>query len=511
MRPAATRLPAKSTRSRKRLEPQANIDDASLKRGLRVLTVEVAFSASCDAVMTGVILTAFALHNGASETQIGILAAVAFWAQLLQGPGVLLVDRLRRRKAIAVVGSLVSSIAPASLAALAFAAAGGPGAPVALIAAVALYCCAGAFAGCAWNAWTRDLVPDDVRGRFFARRSRLATVASVGMGLLAASALDLAPEGSPARPLAFAALFALAFVAQWFSAATLSRAVEPMMPDPGPPRRLRAMLAQPLRDPDFRSLIRFTASWQFAVNLAQPFFTVFILKQLGFSVTMMMALTIISQLANIWSLKRWGVLADRYGFKSILNVAAPAFLLCVAGMIGASQFAYEWLTFGYLVVLHIFLGMATAGVALGSGSIAQALSPKGEAAAYLSANGVISSVIGGIAPILGGLGAHFFAVREFGIVLEWTGPRVQGEIAGLRLSGWDFYFAISALCGLYALHRLAMVKEEGEVERRELMTAILERARSHFGRPPGGAGPPEELSAMLAEDETAAKPGKSGS
>ena len=133
--------------------------------------------------------------------------------------------------------------------------------------------------------------------------------------------------------------------------------------------------------------------------------------------------------------------------------------------------------------------------------------PKGEAAAYLSANGLISSAFGGLAPILGGMGAHFFAVREFGLLLEWSGPRYQGEVLGLRLTGWDFYFALSALCGLYALHRLAVVREEGEIDRRDLMQAILERAASRFGRPSavGGAGPPEDLSAALSETEPASR------
>lgn len=484
-------------------EPHAVIDPPALKRGLRTLTLEVVFSSTCDAVMMGVILTAFALHNGANEAQIGLLAAIVFWAQLLQAPGVLLVERLRRRKAIAVVGSLVSSTAPAALAALAFAAGSGREAQLGMVAAVALYCCAGAFAGCAWNAWTRDLVPDDIRGRFFARRSRLGMVASVGMGLIAAATLDAVPEGAGGRATVFGGLYLLAFLSQLLSATSLSRAVEPMMPETAEPRRLRALLSAPLRDPDFRSLIRFTASWNFAVNLAQPFFTVFILKQLGFSVTVMMALTIISQLANVWALKRWGLLADHYGFKSVLNLAAPSFLLCVLGMIGASQFASQTVTLVYLVALHVLLGVTTAGVSLASGAIAQQMSPKGEAAAYLSANGLISSVMGGVAPILGGLGAHFFAVREFGLSLEWTGPHYQGEVLGLSLNGWDFYFALSALCGLYSLHRLAVIKAEGEIDRRDLMKVIIERASSRFGGATAGSSAPVELSATLAEGEAA--------
>jgi hypothetical protein len=49
----------------------------------------------------------------------------------------------------------------------------------------------------------------------------------------------------------------------------------------------------------FRRLIIFLSSWNFAANLAAPFFTVYMLKSLGFSMTKVLALTIASQLSNL--------------------------------------------------------------------------------------------------------------------------------------------------------------------------------------------------------------------
>lgn len=482
------------------LKPRPDIDEGDRQRGLRTLTVEVAFSSACDAMMIGTIITAFALHLGAKPAQVGILTAIAFWAQLLQGPGVLLVERLRTRKRIAVIGSFVSAFAPAALAALAFADASRE-ARLGIVAAVAVYCGASAFAGCAWSAWTRDLVPDEIRNSFAARRSRLGMAVKVVIGLLAGVALDVADGDKASGALVFAGLFALAGVSQLLSASTLALAPEPVMP-PGPPARLGELLRAPLRDARFRPLIRFTASWQFAVNLAQPFFTVFFLQQLGFGVTLVMGLTVVSQLANIWALKRWGVLADRFGSKSVLNVAAPTYIACIAAMIGASQLGATGLGAAYLVAVHVVMGVAGAGVTLASGSMAINLAPAGAAAPYLSVNALISSALGGLAPVLGGLGAQFFAARRVGIVLEWSGPMVRGDLAGLHLRGWDFYFVLSALLGLYALYRLTHVKEEGELPRGEMVQQILAQARARFARPPslGGADAPEELTVDLLQN-----------
>lgn len=114
-------------------------------------------------------------------------------------------------------------------------------------------------------------------------------------------------------------------------------------------------------------------------------------------------------------------------------------------------------------------------------------------------NALISSLAGGLAPILGGLCAQLFAERRVGLVLEWSGPLVRSARIGIDLTGWDFYFVLSALCGLYALHRLALVHEDGELGRREMMEVVFGRSRSLFGRPPAAAGaaPPDELSEDL--------------
>ncbi|HJO65659.1 MAG TPA: hypothetical protein QF469_09985, partial [Sphingomonas sanguinis] len=100
---------------------------------------------------------------------------------------------------------------------------------------------------------------------------------------------------------------------------------------------LRALLAQPLGDPNFRRLLVFLASWQFAINLATPFFTVFIVRQLHFAVSFVLLLSVASQIANILALRLWGRLSDKFANKSVLAVCAPAYILAIVAMIGASQ------------------------------------------------------------------------------------------------------------------------------------------------------------------------------
>jgi MFS family permease len=140
-----------------------------------------------------------------------------------------------------------------------------------------------------------------------------------------------------------------------------------------------------------------------------------------------------------------------------------------------------FLTIPLLVVIHMVMGMSSAGVSLASGNISLKLAPKGQATAYLATNTIVNSIAAGIAPILGGKFADFFAGRELAWTLNYKSPTGEFVLPTLNLQQWDFFFALAFMMGLYALHRLAMVKETGEVEEgvvaQELFTEVRTQVR----------------------------------
>ncbi|MBL7187533.1 MAG: hypothetical protein ISS70_14515 [Phycisphaerae bacterium] len=127
------------------------------------------------------------------------------------------------------------------------------------------------------------------------------------------------------------------------------------------------------------------------------------------------------------------------------------------------------------------MGIFTAGVSLASGNISLKLAPKGQATAYLAAKTIANSFAVGTAPILGGKFADRFAGRELAWTLSYKSTTGEFALPTLNLQQWDFFFALAFIIGLYALHRLAMVKEAGEVEKRivaqELFTEVRTQVR----------------------------------
>jgi MFS family permease len=447
---------------------------AECERGLKLLVVEAAFSGGAAALTTGVIVTAFALHLGASSFWVGVLASAPFLAQLLQLPAIVIVERRRTRKRIAVLSSIVGRLMLAVMVATAFFTGLVPLA--AFLLAQFILCGMGAIGGCAWNSWMRDLAPEARLGQVFARRTAWLTAINLALGLAAALALDLTAAGSTARNLVFAGMFAAGLVTGLISAGIVAAMPEPMMPPAEGPVRLGPLLRQPLSDHNFRRLLVFVAAFQFAVNFATPFFTVFIVRQLHFDVSFVLVLSVVSQVANLFALRVWGQLSDRFANKSVLAVCAPTYILAIVGMIVASQLDARELVKLWLVLLHLVLGAATAGVTLTATNIALKLSPKGSATAYVATNAMVTAVAAGLAPIIGGLLAEFFAARQFELLVRWTSPRGVLQLPFV-LTQWDFYFLIAGLIGLYAIHRLSLVEERGEIERREMVEEVINVTR----------------------------------
>ena len=73
--------------------------------------------------------------------------------------------------------------------------------------------------------------------------------------------------------------------------------------------------------------------------------------------------------------------------------------------------------------------------------------------------------------------ASFFEKRQLRVPVDWRSPSGALDLVTLSVGGWQFFFLISAVVGLYSLRRLSPVPEEGEVPRREMLPQVLNVAQ----------------------------------
>ena len=308
---------------------------------------------------------------------------------------------------------------------------------------------------------------------------RLSTSVGIVLNLLAATYLDAWKKYVPEQELAgYSILFVVGVIAGIIGIYFLSRTPEIRMSPSPDNNSIFRVLAQPFRDENFRKLMAFMCSWNFAVNLAAPFFTVFMLRRMELPMSLIIGLGIISQVFNVMFLKIWGRFTDRFSNKSVLAVCGPLFMFAIlawAFVLMPDKYA---LTYPLLILIHVTIGLAGAGVTLATTNIGLKLAPKGQATAYLATNTITNSLAAGIAPILGGTLAHFFSKRSLCWTLRYTGPEGEFLLPTLNLTHWDFFFAIAFLIGLYALHRLSMIKETGEVEDKVVRDALFFEVRT---------------------------------
>jgi MFS family permease len=442
----------------------------------RLVLYDALASEAMGTLTTGVFLAGYAVALGASNLAIGVLAAVPFAVQFLQLPAVVLVERLRRRRRIAAWSAGIGRSFLIAAAAAPFV--GANAGIVLLIVSVALYQAAAAIAGCAWNSWMRDLVPENQYGRFFGQRAAATTALATALALVCGVLIDMWKRSSPEHAvLAYVALFLISAALGMFGVWLLSITPEQPMP-PAPPRtRILPMLAAPFHDGNFRRLMVFQSSWNFAANLAAPFFAVYMLKGLGYSMTLVIVLTTASQLSNLAALRLWGNLIDRFSNKAVLEVCAPLFLVCTFAWTFTGIPWLQPMTLYLLFAIHILLGAATAGIALATSNVAMKLSPPGEATAFLAASSVVSASCAAIAPMVGGLCADFFAEHELTLGITWRGIGSEVVVQVIDLQSWTFFFALSCLFGLFSLHRLSFVQETAGSSDPLLARDLLSEAR----------------------------------
>jgi MFS family permease len=442
----------------------------------RLVLYDALASEAMSSLTTGVFLAGFMVQLGATNFSIGLLAAVPFAVQFLQLPAVVLVERIRARRAICAWAAGIGRSFLLLAAAAPFV---GTGVAIAvLVAAVAFYQALAAIAGCAWNSWMRDLVPETEFGRFFGRRATATTALATVVALLGGLLIDDWKRRVPGDPaIAYSVLFVTSAVFGFVGVGLLSITPEQPMPPVARHTKILALMIAPFQDRNFRWLMVFLSSWNFAANLAAPFFAVYMLRTLSYSMTTIIALTVTSQICNIAALGLWGNLIDRFSNKAVLQISAPLYLLCTLGW---TLTGLAWIgpaTIYLLVAIHVLMGVATAGVALASGNIVMKLSPAGQATAFLAASSVVSASCGAIAPIIGGLCADFFAARQLTLAFTWTGGADAVTVQVLNFHSWTFFFGFAFLVGLFSLHRLSLVQETARTTDTMLVRDLLLEAR----------------------------------
>ncbi len=374
--------------------------------------------------ITAGFLIVFALALGASNTVVGIIGALPYVATLLmEVPGAKLVEYFRR-KTIFLISTglsrcvwLLIILAPYLFTrhTLLF-----------VSSAFFLVRCLEYLADPSWTSWAADLVPDKIRGTFWARRSVYVSIAGMTGSLIAGAYLDLFSKESY---LGFATLFGVGMILGLYSNTIMAKIKEPEYRDHNH-YRLRDFFKI---DGQFRKYTWIMTAYQFAVMIASPFFTVYMLDYLGLSYTYYVIVGAIATVSRILANPHFGYVSDKYGDK-------PVALICMLGTALIPLF-YIFIrpeTIWLIVPVQILSGLVWAGTELTIWNLLLDLTRPEKRAMQVAEYNLLTSISFIIGPVIGGLVAD----------------NVTFVLAGIPL-----VFAIAAVLRVTSALLLARIKE----------------------------------------------------
>jgi MFS family permease len=459
----------------KRFAVKDSLTEEELRKGFKYFVGDGICSQSMVTLTQGAILVGFALKLGASNSVIGLLSAIIALTQLIQIPSIYLVERFKVRRAICVSASAGSRILLLFMGTIPFLFSAQLGV-IFLLIALLLNTGIGSISSCSWNSWMHDLIPHDQLGSLFSKRIALAIAVSIPVFLASGFLVDYSKILFPTFELfGYSILFFSGFAVGMVGLYFLSHIPETRMSPGDKDQKFLRQILQPFKDLNFRKLIVFLAVWNFAVNLASPFFTVYLLVVLGFEMSTVIIFNVLSLVMNIAFLQLWGRFSDRFSNKSVMGVCGPLFIICIFLFPFTTMPGFYILTIPLLFAIYLFIGISTAGITLASQNIGLKLAPRGKATAYLAANSFISSLAAGFSPVIGGVLADTLA----GARLSWTWSTANGQLSfqTLNLNNWGIVFIIAVLIGVYSIHRLAMVQEAGEVKEEVVVRELVHEVR----------------------------------
>lgn len=459
------------------LKPKEVLTDAEVEKGLRMVIWDGLMAEVMTSFTGGAFLVAMALLLGANNVQIGVLASLPMFTNVFQLISIALVRKYNNRRAIAVYCSFLARI---PLVIIGFTVLSTSNSSVnSFIFFLFFYYFFGSIAGPSWNSWMKDLVPEKILGQYFSRRSRYTQILNIILSIVLAVGLDFIKSHSLNLELeAYAIFFIIGGIVGVIGGYLLAKAPEPRTYLSN--ANILALFKQPLYDDNFRRLLIFNSMWVLSLNIATPFFIVFMMKSMELSLSVIIILGIISQIFSILTLKMWGTFSDRYSNKSIIAFSAPLYIVCIIAWCFVGIYSHFYLNIALLIIIHIFTGATTAGINLSTANISLKLAPKDNAIVYLSVQNIVVAIFSSLGPLIGGILADFFSSRKLLITGEWTSPYFSKLVRLVSLQGWNFLFIIGALLALFSLNLLNRVKEVGEVKKGVVQRIMRTRIRSNL-------------------------------
>lgn len=288
-----------------------------IKKSLKFSFLEGVFY-SCTAGLVNDYIVPYALVLQATTRQIGALAAFPLLASsLAQLNPADITERLKSRKKVISISVFLHAIMLLPIILIPYCFNKQP----ALFLIIFFTICTGfnALAGPVMAGLLSEYVPHNIRGKYFGWRSKVLSMIIIGCSVIAGFTLQFLKSQVLKG---FLIIFSLALISRLISWYFVTHMYEPQLKGGKEAYFSFWDFVKGMRKSNFGRFVLFVSGLQFCVNIAAPFFPVFMLNDLKFNYVTYTVITSTVMAAQILTIGRWGRIADKVGNIRVLKFTA---------------------------------------------------------------------------------------------------------------------------------------------------------------------------------------------
>jgi MFS family permease len=394
------------------------------------------------------VFTGFVLSLGASESSIAQFISIGSFASLAQIlSSSLLAHRIKRKKTFVITMGCLHTLFRFSIVLVPLFTSSHQISLIAIL--IGLGMVSWHLAGPIFSGWNAHIIPEDIRARFIGRQ----TMANLLVGIVASYAagwyLDLFDE--PTKYTGFFAIFLVATLIGLGGFLNLSRV--PFRATESDSQT--GSLLIPFRNPQFRNLLIYFWTWNFAWSVGSPFYSVFMLKTLQISYSNVAILTSLLMAAMVLGSQLLSGLIDRYGSKAMLQILTiPSLFTPIFWIFNRPDFYW------FIPVAMILNGLIFSGILVSVNSLLYANVPEsGNRTAYFAGWSCAVFLAYAIAPLVGSA------------LVTWFKP-LHVQLFGFDIGKLQLVFFVSAVLMILPNFLLRTVKDGKGTTSRELLGQV---------------------------------------
>jgi len=357
--------------------------------------LQAVFATIFSLLTGGVFLAGFAVYLGASDEVVSYLNLIPSICGIFLVIGGIFMENVHYKKKTTITLCIFSKLLICSVITIPLFVPGDYRQQV-LLAVLAVAYILQALYGLIINKWFISVVPVNIRGRYFAVRQSFAISVNVVFPLAAGWFMDTIQD----KYLGFVVLYSLGLVVMAVEAFAFGNIDEPEVESMERNKiKLIDVIRLPLHNKEFCSYTITLFIFYIFLYFSCSFTNVYFIRYLKLPYTVINLISILSAVLQIFMLRVWGKLSDKFGHQFVMNLCIWFF----AGETLVWSVATKSSIIAFIPFACIFSAAANSGFAVGVFNRRYMIIPEKGRMIY---DGFYSAVIGIallVAPILGGI------------------------------------------------------------------------------------------------------------